>query len=162
MAEVDGIRASAVTITPEPPSSVDARFCLSEYFRELDERFERGFDVATSISATPDELVPPAGIFVVARWKRCPMGCGALKVKGDKVGEIKRMWVSRDARGLGIGRRLLETLESYARHFGVKLLRLETNRNLKEAQSLYRSAGYNEVSAFNDEPYAHYWFEKQL
>jgi DNA-binding MarR family transcriptional regulator/GNAT superfamily N-acetyltransferase len=163
MAEVEKlIRASAVDITRETPRSVHARFCLSEYFRELEDRFEAGFDVASSISAKPEELVPPAGLFVVARLNGRPIGCGALKVKSRKVGEIKRMWVSRETRGLGVGRRLLETLESYARQLGVKLLRLETNRNLKEAQSLYRSAGYNEVEAFNDEPYAHHWFERKL
>jgi hypothetical protein len=42
------------------------------------------------------------------------------------------------------------------------LLRLETNKALTEAQSLYRSSGYREVRAFNDEPYAHHWFEKRL
>ena len=42
------------------------------------------------------------------------------------------------------------------------MARLETNRSLGEAVSLYRSAGYVEVPAFNDEPYAHHWFEKRL
>lgn len=154
--------ASAVKITPETPSSADARFCLSEYFRELDGRFDDGFDVTKSISANLEELVPPTGLFLLARLRGRAVGCGALKLKGRDIGEIKRMWVSRETRGLGIGYRLLETLESYARQFGVKLLRLETNRNLKEAQSLYRSAGYNEVAAFNDEPYAHHWFERRL
>jgi hypothetical protein len=43
---------------------------------------------------------------------------------------------------------------------GVRTLRLETNRTLEEAQALYRSCGYVEVAPFNDEPYAHHWFEK--
>jgi hypothetical protein len=41
-------------------------------------------------------------------------------------------------------------------------VRLETNKTLSEAIRLYRSAGYDEVAAFNDEPYAHHWFEKRL
>lgn len=45
---------------------------------------------------------------------------------------------------------------------GVEALRLETNKALDEAIGLYRSAGYEEVSAFNDEPFAHHWFEKHL
>jgi hypothetical protein len=44
----------------------------------------------------------------------------------------------------------------------VRVLRLETNRALAEAIALYRAAGYREVAAFNDEPYAHHWFEKSL
>jgi ribosomal protein S18 acetylase RimI-like enzyme len=70
------------------------------------------------------------------------------------------MWVSAKARGLGVGRRVLEALEARARDFGLRTLRLETNRTLKEAQALYRSCGYREVEPFNDEPYAHHWFEK--
>ena len=97
---------------------------------------------------------------MVARLNGRAVGCGALKVKRQKVAEIKRMWVSPEVRGLGIGRRLLEALEDRARAFRLRTLRLETNRNLKEAQQLYRSAGYVEVAAFNDEPYAHHWFEK--
>jgi DNA-binding MarR family transcriptional regulator len=67
---------------------------------------------------------------------------------------------SADARGLGVGRRMLETLEALAREFGLGTLRLDTNRTLKEAQALYRRCGYLEVEPFNDEPYAHHWFEK--
>jgi ribosomal protein S18 acetylase RimI-like enzyme len=72
------------------------------------------------------------------------------------------MWVAESARGLGIGRRLLEELESRAASAGARTVRLETNKALTEAISLYRSAGYREVDAFNDEPYAQHWFEKQL
>ena len=57
---------------------------------------------------------------------------------------------------------LLDELERHARRRGVAVLRLETNRALREAIGLYRSAGYAEVAPFNDEPYAHHWFEKRL
>jgi ribosomal protein S18 acetylase RimI-like enzyme len=72
------------------------------------------------------------------------------------------MWVAPSARGLGVGRRILSELERHARERGVDVVRLETNRSLTEAGGLYRSAGYAEVAAFNDEPYAHHWFEKRL
>ena len=72
------------------------------------------------------------------------------------------MWVSAEARGLGLGRRILAELERYARETGSRVVHLETNRTLPEAIQLYRSSGYREVPAFNDEPYAHYWFEKEL
>ena len=161
MAEIERLmRASAVQIKAEAPDSVDARFCLEAYFRELAGRFKAGFDPAKSISANADELTPPAGAFVVARLGGQPIGCGALKVTDRNVGEIKRMWVCADVRGLGVGRRILESLEMLAREFGLRTLRLETNRALKEARALYRRCGYIEVEPFNDEPYAHYWFEK--
>ncbi len=72
------------------------------------------------------------------------------------------MWVAGSARGLGVGRRILTELEHRARRRGATVVRLETNRQLTEAIDLYRSAGYAEVPAFNDEPYAHHWFEKRL
>jgi DNA-binding MarR family transcriptional regulator/GNAT superfamily N-acetyltransferase len=161
MSEVERLmRASAVEIAAADPGSADAHWCLAEYFRELGGRFDAGFDPAKSISADADELTPPAGIFVLARLAGQPIGCGALKVKPRRIGEVKRMWVDAAARGLGVGRRLLETLEAEARNFGLRTLRLETNRSLVEAQALYRRTGYREVAPFNDEPYAHHWFEK--
>jgi ribosomal protein S18 acetylase RimI-like enzyme len=72
------------------------------------------------------------------------------------------MWTAPSARGLGVGRRILAHLEELARRRSLPLLRLETNRTLSEAQALYRSSGFREVGAFNDEPYAHHWFEKSL
>jgi len=161
MAEVERLmRASAVQIAAEAPDSADARWCLKEYFRELAARFEDGFDHAKSISAEPAELTPPAGVFVLARLSGQAIGCGGLKVRDRNIGEIKRMWVRADARELGVGRRILESLEAFAREFGIRTLRLETNRTLKEAQALYGKCGYREVEPFNDEPYAHHWFEK--
>jgi len=154
-------RASAVIIEIEDPSSPAARDCLAQYYAELSRRFERGFDVAASISATPRELTPPRGYFLVARLCGQAVGCGALKCRRG-LGEIKRMWVAPSARGLGIGRRILSRLEEIARRRGLPLLRLETNESLKEAQALYRAAGYTEVPAFNNEPHAHHWFEKRL
>jgi len=99
---------------------------------------------------------------LVAHLREEPIGCGAVKFHENTPGEIKRMWVAPRARGLGLGRRLLEALERSAREAGVTVLHLETNRTLIEAIQLYRDCGYQEVEAFNDEPYAHHWFEKHL
>jgi ribosomal protein S18 acetylase RimI-like enzyme len=71
------------------------------------------------------------------------------------------MWVAPTARGLGLGRTLLNALEQHAAR-SHPLARLETNRALEAAIRLYRSSGYVEVPAFNEEPYAHHWFEKNL
>jgi DNA-binding MarR family transcriptional regulator/ribosomal protein S18 acetylase RimI-like enzyme len=154
------LRASSVRIAAEAPDSGDARVCLERYFAEIDERFEAGFDPAKSIPA--EELVAGGGTFLVARLGARPIGCGALKLNKQGFGEIKRMWVAPDARGLGVGRRILEMLEGLARQRGLATLRLDTNRVLKEAQALYRNHGYREVERWSDEPYAHHWFEKLL
>jgi DNA-binding MarR family transcriptional regulator/GNAT superfamily N-acetyltransferase len=163
MAQVERLLiASQVTIALADPTSSDVSWCFEQYFTELRERFEAGFDPTLSISAYAHELTPPTGLVLVARLREEPVGCGALKLHENAVGEIKRMWVAPRARGLGLGRRLLEALEDHAGEAGCAVLHLETNRTLIEAIQLYRDCGYQEVEAFNDEPYANHWFEKRL
>jgi ribosomal protein S18 acetylase RimI-like enzyme len=156
------LTASLVEIAVDVPTSSAAQFCFQSYFAELARRFDTGFDPGRSITADPGELVEPRGVLLVARLRGAAIGCGALKLHGREPAEIKRMWVAPAARGLGVGRRLLRELEEHARRRGAKLARLETNRALTEAIDLYRSAGYDEVAPFNDEPYADHWFEKRL
>jgi DNA-binding MarR family transcriptional regulator/GNAT superfamily N-acetyltransferase len=163
MAEVERLlAASAVRVTACDPQHRDARRAIRAYVTELADRFEDGFDPALSISATNDEMSPPAGLFLLATLHGEPVGCGALKFHSGAPAEVKRMWVAPEVRGLGLGRRLLAELEAQAAAHGVRVLRLETNRTLSEAISLYRTAGYREVEAFNDEAYAHHWFEKTI
>lgn len=154
--------ASLVSFAIENPSSADATWCFEQYFAELANRFEGGFDPRLSISADRDELSPPAGVLVVGRLRSRPVGCGALKFHKGQPAELKRMWLDPSVRGLGVGRRLLAELERHARNARVRTLRLETNRALVEAIDLYKRSGYVEVDAFNAEPYAHHWFEKRL
>jgi GNAT superfamily N-acetyltransferase len=151
-----------VEIREVDPADPMAQHCLREYFAELDRRFDTGFDPAASLPADPDEMRLPSGVFLIAVRGTEPIGCGALKLHGEEPTELKRMWVASSARGLGLGRRLLEALEQRAGELGSGTLRLETNRTLTEAIAMYRSAGYQEVDAFNDERYAHHWFEKHL
>jgi DNA-binding MarR family transcriptional regulator/GNAT superfamily N-acetyltransferase len=156
------LTAAVVEIKPIDPNHPDARRCIDAYFAELDRRSESGFDPAAGVSAEPDELRPPAGVLLVAYLAGEAVGCGALKNHEGAASEIKRMWVADSARGLGIGRRLLAALEARASDDGARSVRLETNRNLTEAIAMYRKAGYAEVPAFNDEPFADHWFEKEL
>lgn len=153
---------STVQISRADPDSDDARHCIGEYFAELNRRSPAGFNPAAGISAEPEELRPPAGAFLLAHLDGRPVGCGALKLHPGATAEIKRMWVSAEARGHGVGRRLLAELEAVALENGAQVAHLETNRVLVEAIRLYRSAGYVDVPAFNDEPFAHHWFEKRL
>jgi DNA-binding MarR family transcriptional regulator/GNAT superfamily N-acetyltransferase len=164
MADVERLLvASAVQITTRDPRHPDARFCLRAYFSELSDRFDGGFDAVRGVPATEDdEMSPPAGLFLVATLHGEPVGCGGLKFHRDDPAYIKRMWVSPAVRGLGLGRRLLAELEAHAAKRRLGAVQLETNRVLSEAISMYRAAGYREVSPFNDEPYAHHWFEKTL
>ncbi len=142
MAEVEQLMlASMVKIAASDPRQSAARYCVQAYFDELARRFEGGFDPALSIPAEDEELTPPAGLLLVATLHAEPVGCGALKFGGDALAEIKRMWVASSARGLGLGRRLLADLEARAAANGARVIRLETNRALAEAISMYRTAG---------------------
>jgi DNA-binding MarR family transcriptional regulator/GNAT superfamily N-acetyltransferase len=156
------LTAGLVDVAVEDPAGDDARFCIDSYLAELGERFEGGFDRGRTRTAEPDELTEPHGLMLVARLDGRPVGCGGLKLHGEAPAEVKRLWVDRSARGLGVGRRILSDLEAHAARRGVRVVQLDTNRSLREAQALYRSAGYVEVPRFNDEPYAHHWFEKHL
>jgi DNA-binding MarR family transcriptional regulator/ribosomal protein S18 acetylase RimI-like enzyme len=163
LAEVERLLSVAlVRFAAVDPGGREARHCLRLYAAELDRRADLGSDAWTSISASLGELRQPRGLFLVATLNAEPIGCGGLKLPPGRPAEIKRLWVAETARGLGIGRRLLGELARRAADAGCDTIRLETNRALTEAIGLYRSTGYVEIQPFNDEPYAHHWFEKPL
>lgn len=163
MSEVERLmRASAVVIAQEPAASADAQHCLSEYRAELTSRFDGGFDPSNGNNLTVEEMTPPAGYLLLARLDGQPVGCGALKRLGPSEGEVKRVWTAPEARGLGVASRLMDSLEQLARDVGFGMVKLDTNRALVEAQAMYRKRGYREIGRYNDNPYAHYWFEKAL
>jgi DNA-binding MarR family transcriptional regulator/GNAT superfamily N-acetyltransferase len=156
MTEVERLlRAGMVEVTAVDPADPDAVHCVQSYFADIAVLFEDGFD---------DQAVlqPAIEVVLLARIGEEPVGCVGLYEPEPGVCEMKRMWVHRSARGLGLGRRLLVELETLARQRGARLIRLETNRSLTEAIALYRSAGFEEVPPFNAEPHAHHWFSKRL
>lgn len=146
----------------EDPTGPAATLCLQSYFSELTTRFDNGFDPSLGHAGDVTVFSEPNGIFLVAYLRGDPIGCGGLKFHPDQPADLKRMWVAKSARGLGVGRRLLIELEKQAGDHGASVVRLETNKSLSEAINLYRSTGYAEIASFNDEPYAHHWFEKHL
>ncbi len=162
MTEVERLlTAPLVAIDVLDPDAPAARACLAAYAAELARRFESGFDPRRN-PMPADEVRPPSGLFLVATLHDEPVGCGALKLHGDGPAELARIWVSERVRGLGLGRRLVAELERRAAETGATTVRLDTNGALTEAIALYRSVGYREVEPFNDNPYAHHWFEKPL
>jgi DNA-binding MarR family transcriptional regulator/predicted GNAT family N-acyltransferase len=163
MAEVEQlIRASFVTIAEESPRSADGRWCREQYFAELAQRFDGGFDIATGDPSDSADLLPPSGSFVVARLEGEPVGCGGLKTLDAGTGEVKRVWTAASARGIGVAGRIMQWLEQRAREMGFSVVRLDTNKSLTEAQALYRKLGYREIGRYNDNPYASHFFEKLL
>ena len=94
------------------------------------------------------DLERPEVTFVVARVDGRALGCGAVVKAGEDWAEIKRMFVSPEARGRELGRQLLQKLETIAIDNGATLLRLETGVKQPEALLLYRSAGFVETAPF--------------
>lgn len=156
------MRASSVVVTSISAHDPAACVCLDRYFDELATRFPEGFDREGDGAADVDDFNPPAGVFIVAQIFGEPAGCGALRTFSPGIGEIKRMWVSPEVRGLGVGRRLLEVLEDEARERKLRFVRLDTHSSLFQALQLYRTAGYRDIPPYNENPYAHHWLEKPL
>jgi ribosomal protein S18 acetylase RimI-like enzyme len=152
----------ACVIAPASPTSAEAETCLQAYFRELNQRFPTRFDAEKSVSAAPEEVTPPHGQFLLVTHETKPVGCGAVKALAPGIGEIKRMWIAPHLRGMGLGKELLVALERAAMSLGLTCVRLDTSAHLPEAIALYRRSGYREIPAYNANPYAAHWFEKQL
>jgi len=138
------------------PESPEAAGCLRAYYTELSGRFGLPF------APGPDPDRPPRGAFLLGEHGEDRLGCVSLRGDGLGRAEIKCLWVSPDHRGVGLGRRLMAAAETEARRLGLTRLRLDTSRHLPEALTLYRRAGWQEIPRYNDYPFAHHWFEKQL
>ncbi len=144
------------------PRSPEALYCLEEYYAELDRRIDMGFDV--NLSADPDatDMMAPRGAFLLAMSDGLPLACVGVKGTDYGYGEIKRLWVSPAARGLGLAKRLMDQTEVVARDLGITLLRLDTNSALAEAVKLYQTTGWREIERFNKDPYPDVFFEKAV
>jgi putative acetyltransferase len=148
------------TIRREPPRQPDVA-ALIEAADAL---------LASLYPAESNHLVDLAGLeapgtaFFVARVEGRAVGCGAWLRRREAEGELKRLFVSPEARGRGLGRRLLAALEADAAAAGVRVLRLETGVSQPEAVGLYRAAGYVErgpYAPYGPDPYS-IFMEKQI
>lgn len=151
-----------IALAEMDPRGDEARYCLREYYAELGRRFKQGFDVSLSRDPDAKDMRRPRGSFIVAMSDTLPVGCVGLKGTDHLYAEIKRLWVAPSARGLGLGKRLMDAAEDAARALGIALLRLDTNSALPEAGQLYRTTGWREIPRFNDDPYPDLFFEKRL
>jgi GNAT superfamily N-acetyltransferase len=138
------------------------------FIREADgplqyDRDAAGVDIEAEIAAGPPaDLVPPGGAFLLARVDGEPAGIGGVRFLDTEIAEVKSMFVSPAFRGLGLGRRILAALDRIAAEHGCRAVRLDTSDYLTEAVNLYRAAGYREVPAYNENPKASLWFEREL
>ena len=129
-------------------TSPDAQRLIAGLNAELEMRYpEPG---ANHFRLDPDEVAPGRGAFLVAYRGDQAAGCGAVRLLTGGDAEVKRMYVLEAARGLGLGRCMLEALEAEARGLGATRLVLETGVRQPEALGLYASAGFKRIEPFGE------------
>jgi len=137
-----------------------AQALIDAMVAEVGELYEPGLPQGSS--ASPSELSPPGGGFVVLYDDGMAVAGGGVKRLDERACEIKRMYVVPEARGRGLGVELLGALEGLARDLGYAIARLDTGVRQPAAQRMFERAGYLPVADYNANPYAAFWGEKQL
>jgi len=137
--------SSNVTIQLENPRGDGVR----ELIGALDSYLSSLYPPASNHFLDLEQLSAPQIRFFVARRAGAPLACGALRIDAG-YGEVKRMYVAPRARGQGLGRAILETLEAEASRAGLVLMRLETGIHQAEAIALYRGSGYVDCPPFGE------------
>jgi GNAT superfamily N-acetyltransferase len=141
----------------------EVRVLYEVFIREADGPLGEDVDLSAEIVAGPPaELGEPGGVLLLARVGGEPAGLGGVRHLDTEVAEVKSMFVVPAHRGVGLGSRILSELEQIAAERGCRGVRLDTSDYLTAAIGLYRAAGYAEVPAYNQNPKASLWFERQL
>ena len=136
----------ATTIEAERPDTEDARALIVE----LEDHLAPLYPTESRHGYSVEKLLREGVAFFVMRHDGVPAGCGGVQLFGADYGEIKRMYVRPEFRGLGLGRLILDRLAAHARSEGVPLLRLETGIHQRAAIELYERWGFTSIPPFGD------------
>ena len=150
----------ATLILSERPDTPDARLLIAELEAHLDPYYPKTSRHGYSV----EKLIQQGVAFFVTRHDDIPAGCGGVQFFGSEYGEVKRMFVRPQFRGLRLARLMLDHLERYAREHDIPVLRLETGIHQTAAIQLYEKAGFQEISPFGEyveDPLSRF-FEKQI
>ena len=148
------------TITPERPDTADARALIDELEAHLATLYPRESRHGYSV----EKLIAQGVAFFLVRDNGTAVGCGGIQLFGTDYGELKRMYVCPQFRGLGFAKLMLDHLADYARSRGVRLLRLETGIHQHAAIGLYERAGFQSIPPFGeyrDDPLSKF-YEKRI
>jgi GNAT superfamily N-acetyltransferase len=134
----------STTITQERPDTPDAVTLITELEAHLNPLYpavsRHGFSV--------EKLIREEVAFFVLRCADTPAGCGGIKFFDNSYGELKRMYVRPQFRGMGLAKALIDHLADYARAHQIFLLRLETGIHQHEAIGLYERQGFTRIPPF--------------
>ncbi len=149
-------------IVDADPDAPEALICLAAYYQLLADIIP-GLPADKLPLPLPDAAAyrPPQGVFLLALSDGMPVGCVSLRPLEGVEAEVKRLWVHPDARGQGLARRLMATLETRARALGYQRLKLDSNSALTEAIMLYRRMGWADCAPYTGFP-ADVWMTKPL
>jgi GNAT superfamily N-acetyltransferase len=149
-----------VVISLERPDSEDAIALISELEAHLDPLYPTESRHGYSV----EKLLRQGVYFFVIRDNDVPIGCGGVQFFGSEYGEIKRMYIRPQFRGLGFAKLMLDHLEEHTRSNGINLLRLETGIHQHDAIALYERAGFQLIAPFGEyepDPLSRF-YEKQF
>ena len=155
-----GALRMTILIVAERPDTADAVMLIDE----LEQHLAPFYPATSRHGYSVEKLIKQGVAFFVARVDDVPAACGGVQFFGAEYGELKRMFVRPQFRGLGLAKLMLEHLEQYAREHGVYLLRLETGIHQKEAIGLYERMGFQNIPPFGeytDDPLSKF-FEKKI
>jgi GNAT superfamily N-acetyltransferase len=96
----------------------------------------------------PADFEPPRGEFLIGLLDGVPVAMGGWRLVDTAQAEIKRMYVARAARRLGLSRLMLARIETCAAAAGVRRLVLNTGLEQPEAIALYETSGYERIDGF--------------
>ena len=113
-------------------------------------------DFATELAGLPGKYAPPSGELLLARGRNGQaLGCVGLRpIPPDGCCEMKRLYVAPAARGLGLGKALVEAVIGAARRIGYREMRLDTLPDMAEAVRIYERAGFVPIAPYYHNPIA--------
>lgn len=150
----------ATIISPERPDTEEARLLIDE----LESHLAPFYPATSRHGYSVEKLIRQGVAFFVTRHDGIPVGCGGVQFFDETYGELKRMFVRPQFRGMGFAKLMLEHLEAHARENQIPLMRLETGIYQKEAIALYIRMGYLSCPPFGDytdDPLSRF-FEKKI
>lgn len=153
--------------SPERVDTPDATSLRRDYYDDVASRYwkrpatEAEIDEGLSNDGV-EQLTPPTGQFLVARFEGKPAGCGGVLMLDGERAELTRVFLRHAFRGAGGAGGLLRALEAEARGLGARRMVLNTRLDLVEARALYTRHGYAEIPAYCTGPYMDVWYGKEL
>ena len=140
----------------------DAKNLFIEYANSLDVDlcFQNFEDELKNIQ---EQYGKPKGALIIAYKNNIAIGCAGIRQFDENTAELKRMFVRDEYRSLKIGKRLLEQAIDIASNLAYKKIRLDTLPGMTKAQALYRSFGFQDISAYRHNPVSGtVYMEKEL